>query len=127
MADARFSQRGFSGSAGGLSGYGAIWPNQLVVVVIGRIVYETIAVPLLACLFIEVGIWKKPETEDTGWFAVNNLVDACRFGLHLLIEPQAKFIRLGRGAKSGLIDQAQILEAFTARTFATIQHPHQIH
>src|SRR4029453_12415405 len=105
----------------------AVRANQLFVVVIGRIVHETIAVPFLACLFVELWIWKKPETEDPGWFAVNRLVDACRFGVHMFIKPQAKFIRLGRGAKSGLIDQAQSLETLTARIFASIQLLQEIH
>src|SRR4029077_1634710 len=105
----------------------AIRTDQLVVVLIARIVHETIAVPLFACLFIEVGIWKNPEAKDPRWFAVNRLIDACRFGLHLFIEPQAKFIWLGRGAKSGLIDQAQSLETLTARIFAAIQHLQEIH
>src|SRR5215471_11621326 len=88
----------------------AVRADQFVVVVISRIVHETIAVPFFACLFVKVGIWKEPEAKDPGWFAVNSLVDACRFRFHLLIEPQAKFIRLGCGAKSRLIYQAQSLE-----------------
>ena len=100
----------------------AIRTNQLVVVVISRIVHETIAVPFFACLVVEVRIWKKPETEYPGWFAVNSLIDARRLPFYLVIEPQAKFIRLGRGAKPRLVHQAQGLETLGARKFAAIQH-----
>src|SRR6266545_2866535 len=104
-----------------------IWANQFAIVIIGRVVHETIAVPFFACLFVKVGIWKKPETEDPGWFAVNSLVDAWRLWFYLLIEPQAKFIRFRRGAKSRLVHQAQSLETLTARKFAAIQHLQEIH
>src|SRR5262249_15908697 len=61
------------------------------------------------------------------WFAVNSLVDARRLGLHLLIEPQVKLIRLGRGTKSGLVYQAQSLESLAARELAVIEHLQKIH
>jgi len=127
MADARFSHRGFSGSAGGLSGYGrcdgatrdtdAIRANQLVVVVISRIVHETIAFPFFAGLFVEVRIWKKPEAEDPGWFAVNSFVDACRLcstcsSSHKQIHPPWSAAR-----NPGSFTKPKVLSAHRARTF----------
>jgi hypothetical protein len=105
----------------------AIRAYQFIIIVISWIVDETIAVPFFAGLFVEVRIWKKPETEDPGWFAVNSFVDAGRLLFYLLIEPQAKFIRLGRGAKSRFVYQAQSLEALAARKLTAIQHLQEIH
>ena len=55
------------------------------------------------------------------------MVDACRFGLRLFVEPQAEFIRLARRAESRLVHQAEYIETFAARKFAVIEHFQQIH
>ncbi len=105
----------------------AIRTDELVVVVVGRIVHETIAVPFLARLAVELGIWKQSETQYAGRFAVNSFIDARRLGVHLLVQPQAKFIRLSGRPKSRFVHKAQSLETLNAWIFAVIQHLQKIH
>src|SRR6266481_2449177 len=113
--------------AGAASYSNAIRTDQLVVIVVRRIVHETIAVPFLACLVVELRIWKKPKTKNAGRFAVNAFVDACRFRFYLLIQPQPKFIRLASSTEPGLVYQTQNFETLAARKFAVIEHFQEIH
>ena len=79
--------------------------NELVVVVVGRIVHEPIAVPFFARFVVEIRIREQAEAEHAGGFAINFLVDPGWLRLGLLIQPQAKFIRFGRGAKPRFVHQ----------------------
>src|SRR5262245_22495449 len=105
----------------------AIWTNELVVVVVTRIVHETIAIPFFARFLVEIRIWKKPKTEHTRRLPVHCLIDSCWFGLRLFVEPQAEFIRLARRAESRLVHQTKHFEAFATWKFAVIEHLQQIH
>ena len=105
----------------------AIRTDEPVIIVISWIVHETIAVPFLARFIVEFGIWKKAKTKNAGGFAVNGLVDAFRFRLDLLVQPQPKFIRLASGTKPGLVYQAQGFKTFAARKLAIIKNLQKIH
>ena len=84
----RFSHFGFSGSAGGLTGFGPTWQKpqdmptrygrtrscRVVVVGIGVI---ALRVPLLRRLFVEVGIREQPQTDDAGRVAVKRADRRC--------------------------------------------------
>ena len=105
----------------------AIRSDDLIVIVISGIVHETIAIPFLARLLVEIRIRKKPKTKYPRRLPVNCLIDACRFRLRFFVEPQAKFIRLARCAESRLVHQAEHFETFAARKFAIIEHLQQIH
>src|SRR5262245_55320127 len=105
----------------------AIWTDEFVVVVVTRIVHETIAIPFLARFLVEIRIRKKPKTEHTRRLAVHGLIDASRFRLHLFIEPQTEFVWFARCAESRLVHEAEHVEAFAARKFAVIEHLQQVH
>ena len=68
---------------------------------------------------------RKPSTPEG--FPVDCSIDACRFGLRLFVEQQAKFVRLARRAESRLVHEAEHFETFAARKFAVIEHLQQIH
>src|SRR5262245_43413930 len=105
----------------------AIWTNELVVVVVTRIVHETIAIPFLARFLVEIRIRKKPKTEHTRRLPVDGVIDARRFWLNLFVEPQTEFIRLACRAESRLVHQAEHFKTFAARKFAAIKHLQKIH
>ncbi len=73
--------------AGAACNADAIWPDELVVIVIARVFVETFAVPFFARLVGEFWIWKKPKAKDAGRFAVNAFVNTCRFRFDLLVQP----------------------------------------
>src|SRR5213078_4970790 len=113
--------------AGAASHSNSIRTDELIVVVIARVVYETIAIPFLAHFVIELRIRKQSETEHAGGFAVNFLIDTGRLGLDLFIEPQTKFIRLSCRAKTGLVREPQSFEPLAAYILAVIEHFQKIH
>jgi hypothetical protein len=77
----------------GAAGYtNTIWPNESIIIVIARIIHEARPVPLLACLVVELRVGEKPETEHSGGFAVNFVIDPGRLGFDLLVEPEAILI-----------------------------------
>ena len=92
-----------------------------------RVVHETRAVPFLARFVVELRIREKPEAKHAGRFAVNLFVDPGRLRLDLLVQPEAVFIRLGRGAEAGFVDQPEGLEAFAARILSAVEHLEQVH
>src|SRR6476646_11625361 len=92
----------------------AIRTDEFVIVVVSGIVHETIAIPFLARFLVEIRIRKESKTEHTRRLSVDCSIDACRFGLRLLVQPQAEFIRLTRRAESRLVHQAEHFEAFAA-------------
>ncbi len=105
----------------------AVRPNERVVAVVVRVADEACAVPLLAGFIVKLWIGKEAEPEDAGWLAVNFVVDAGWLWFNLLVEPEAVFIRLGRGAETGFVDQTERLEALAARILAVVEHLEQIH
>src|SRR5262249_118833 len=105
----------------------AVRTDELVVVVICRIIHEAVPVPLLARFVVEFRIWEKPEAKHARRLAVDSFVDAFRFRFDLLIQPQAKFIRLTGGAKSRLVYQSENFEPLAARKFAVIEHLQKVH
>jgi hypothetical protein len=68
------------------------------------VAHEAGPVPLLAGFTVKFWIGKEAETKDAGWPAVNFVVDAGWLWFNLLVEPEAVFIRLGRGAETGFVD-----------------------
>ena len=112
-------RRDVTGAAGNAD---AIRTNKFVIVVIGRIVHETIAVPFLACFVVEIWIREQAVAEHTRGLAINLLVNPGSLGLRLLIEPQAIFIRFACSAKPRFVHHAQSFEPLTARIFPVIEH-----
>src|SRR5213596_119238 len=104
----------------------AVRTDELVVM-IGRIVHEALAVPFLARFVVEFRIWEKSEAKYTRRLAVNSFVDAFRLRFDLLIQPQAKLIWLTCGAKSWLVYQAENFETLAARKFAVVEHLQKVH
>src|SRR5207247_10258401 len=92
-----------------------------------ELVHETVTAPCLESFVVEVRSRKKAQTKNAGGFAVNGLVDAFRFRLDLLVQPQPKFIRLASGTKPRLVYQAQGFKTFAARKFAIIKNLQKIH
>ena len=117
-------RRDVTGAAGDAD---AIWPNECVGAVIVWVVHEARAVPFLARFVVELRIREKTEPKDAGWLAVNFFVDAGWLRFDLLVEPEAVFIRLGRGAEAGFVDQPECLEALAARILAVVERLEQIH
>ena len=108
--------------AGATSDADTIGPNEMVVVVITRIVHEPRAIPFPARFVIKLRIGKESEAENAGWFAVDFLIDPGRLGRDLFVEPEAVVIGFGGGAETGLVAQAERLEAFAARVPAIVEH-----
>jgi hypothetical protein len=81
----------------------------------------------LACCIIELRIGEEAEPENAGRFPIDFVVNPGRLRFDLLIEPETVFVRLGRGAETGLVYQAESLEAVAARVFAVVQHLEQVH
>src|SRR5437588_10677875 len=113
--------------AGAAGNADAVRTDELVVVVIRPIIHEAVAVPFLAPFVVEFLIWEKSEAKHARRLAVNSFVDAFRLRLDLLIQPQAKLIRLTCGAKSWLVYQAENFETLAARKFAVVEHLQKVH
>jgi len=71
--------------AGAASHADAIRTNEFVIVIVGGIVHEPVAVPLLARFVVEIWIREQAVAEYPRGFAVNFLVDPGWLGLGLLI------------------------------------------
>src|SRR5206468_11650478 len=85
-------------------------------------IHEAAAVPVLARFVVEFRMWEKSEAKYTRRLAVNGFVDAFRLRFDLLIQPQAKLIRLTCGSKSWLVYKAENFETLAARKFAMVEH-----
>ena len=101
----------------------AIWPNRAYCCYNKSGPHETFAVPFLSRLSVEVRVWEQAVSENAGRFAVNFFIDSGWLRLWLLIEPQSKFVRLGRSARARARSrQAQNLETLAAWILTVIEH-----
>src|SRR5205814_7641582 len=98
-----------------------------VSVVISWIGRESVAVPFLARVVVELRIGKKPKAENARWFAINLFVDPGRFRCDLLVQPETEVrIGFGGGAEAGLVDETEGLETLAALVSAVIKHLEQV-
>jgi hypothetical protein len=68
--------------------------DELVVVVVFRVVHKALAVPFLASGFVEIRIRKEAEPKDACGLSIDLLVDALWLRLGLFIEPETVFVSL---------------------------------
>src|SRR5262245_12674407 len=105
----------------------AIGSNELVIVIVARIVHEALAIPSLTSGLVEVRIREQPETENTGRLSINLFINARWFRFRWLVQPKTIFIRLRRSPETGLIHQSESLEALSSGILAIVERLEQVH
>ena len=99
----------------------AIRSDELVIVIVLRVVHEALAIPSLASGFVEIRIREQPETENAGRLSIDFFINARWFGFGWFVQPKAIFVRLRRSPEAGLIDQPESLEALSAWILAIVE------
>ena len=110
--------RDVTGAAGDAD---AIRPNEFVIVVVPWIAHESIAIPVLARFGVELRVGKKTKPKHARGLAIDFLINPGRLRNDLLVQPQAKFVRLGRGLETGLVNETKSFESLAAFVFAVIK------